>query len=92
MAYYPFEFAFLCVRPHARCTFVFVREYIVPSPARKENAMKKKRQTEVLSKCRCDTIYIVEYATSENARETALDKVKKLVLNEAESLAKVKVS
>lgn len=54
--------------------------------------MKKKRQHEALTRCRSDTIYIVEYATSESAKETALDKVKKLVLSEAEKLAKVKVS
>lgn len=30
-----------------------------------------------------DTIYIVEHVSSENAKETATDKVKRLVLDEA---------
>ncbi|WP_315507593.1 hypothetical protein [Pyramidobacter piscolens] len=28
------------------------------------------------------TIYIIEYATSENAKETAYEKIKRLIMNE----------
>ena len=33
-----------------------------------------------------DTIYIVEYVVSNSAKETAYDKVKKLILNDTGSL------
>ena len=42
------------------------------------------RPVGVTTVCRGDTTYIVEYATSANARETAYDKVKKLILNDTE--------
>lgn len=29
-----------------------------------------------------NTIYIIEYATSENAKETAYEKIKRLIMNE----------
>ena len=35
-----------------------------------------------------DTVYIVENVISENAKETAYDKVKRLILNDAEILQK----
>lgn len=31
---------------------------------------------------RDDTIYVIEYATSENAKETAYEKIKRLIMNE----------
>ncbi len=33
-----------------------------------------------------DTVYIIEYAVSDSAKETAYDKVKKLILSETGSL------
>ena len=39
-----------------------------------------------------DTTYIVEYAVSDCAKETAYKKIKKLILNEAESSQNAKVS
>jgi len=54
--------------------------------------MKKKQQPKMMTKRRCDTIYIVEYTASENAKETALEKVKKLVLSETENLTKINAS
>ena len=39
-----------------------------------------------------DTTYIVEYEVSQNARESAYDKVKKLILNDAGSLEKCQAS
>ena len=33
-----------------------------------------------------DTLYITEYAVSDHARETAYEKLKRLILNDAESL------
>ena len=50
--------------------------------------MKKKRSANRHD----DTILIVEYVTSDSAKETVMDKVKKLILNEAESLVKSKDS
>ncbi|MBP3868030.1 MAG: transposon-encoded TnpW family protein [Solobacterium sp.] len=38
------------------------------------------------------TTYIVEYAVSDCAKETAYDKVKKLILNDTESYQNVKAS
>ena len=38
----------------------------------------------VITVSRGDTIYIVEHVISANARETAYDKVKKLILNDTE--------
>lgn len=35
-----------------------------------------------------DTLYFVAYATSDNARETAEDKVKRLIMNEPITLQK----
>ena len=39
-----------------------------------------------------DTVYIVENVISDKARETAYDKVKKLILNDTESSDKSKAS
>ena len=39
-----------------------------------------------------DTTYIVEYEVSQNARESAYDKVKKLILNDAGSHEKCQTS
>ena len=39
-----------------------------------------------------DTTYIVDYEISTNARESAYDKVKKLILNDAGSLKKCQAS
>ena len=33
-----------------------------------------------------DTLYITEYAVSDHARETAYEKLKRLILNDVESL------
>lgn len=39
-----------------------------------------------------DTTYIVEYVVSDSAKETAYDKVKKLILNDTESYLNSKAS
>ena len=39
-----------------------------------------------------DTTYIVEYAVSDCAKETAYDKVKKLILNDTESYRTTRAS
>lgn len=39
-----------------------------------------------------DTTYIVEYAVSDCAKETAYDKVKKLILNDTESYRNTRAS
>ena len=39
-----------------------------------------------------DTTYIVEYAVSDSAKETAYEKVKKLILNDTESYHNIKAS
>lgn len=39
-----------------------------------------------------DTVYVVEYVIGESARESAYDKVKKLVLREAGKPEKARVS
>ena len=39
-----------------------------------------------------DTTYIVEYTVSDCAKETAYEKVKKLILNDTESYQNIKVS
>ena len=35
-----------------------------------------------------DTFYVIEYATSENAKETAYEKIKRLIMNEPITLEK----
>jgi hypothetical protein len=35
-----------------------------------------------------DTIYVIEYATSDKAKETAYDKIKRLIMNEPITLEK----
>ncbi len=39
-----------------------------------------------------DTLYITEYAVSDHARETAYEKLKRLILNDVESLENRQVS
>lgn len=46
----------------------------------------------ILEKTIGDTTYIVEYAVSDCAKETAYDKVKKLILNDTESYQNTKAS
>ena len=46
----------------------------------------------ILEKTIGNTIYIVEYTVSDCAKETAYEKIKKLILNEAESSQNAKVS
>lgn len=54
--------------------------------------MKQERPIAITASRRSDTIYIVEYATSDSAKESALDKVEKLILHDAENLKKYKAS
>ena len=50
------------------------------------------RPVAILEKTIGDTTYIVEYAVSDHARETAYDKIKKLILNDTESYQNTKAS
>lgn len=54
--------------------------------------MEMKQPVTITASRRNGTIYIVEYAASDTARETALEKVKKLIMNDVGALAKTKVS
>ena len=46
----------------------------------------------ILEKTIGNTIYIVEYTVSDCAKETAYEKVKKLILNDTESHQNIKAS
>ena len=39
-----------------------------------------------------DTVYIVEYTVSENAKESAYDKIRKLILNDSGTIVEKAVS
>ena len=39
-----------------------------------------------------DTVYIVEYTVSENAKESAYDKIRKLILNDSSTIVEKAVS
>ena len=44
--------------------------------------MKENRPVRIAAKQRDGTIYIAEYAAGKSAKETASDKVKRLIMNE----------
>ena len=88
--YYPFDFAFFA-REGGRPLF---REVVVeigpPHPWREELYMEEKI-IHTAEKQIGDTIYIVESAVSSNAKETAYDKLKRLILNDTNSVQIKKV-
>jgi len=47
-----------------------------------------KENVSVIKKTIGDTVYIIENTISESAKETAYDKVKRLILNDADILQK----
>lgn len=54
--------------------------------------MEKIRPVAITAIRRNGIIYIVEHATSDTAKETALDKVKKLIMGDSEIAKKCKAS
>ena len=83
--YYPFEFAFLCTKPHAAVRDEKLWRLRPPLPqGRKENTMDVKTVS-VTEKVIGDTLYIIESAVSSTAKETAYDKLKRMILGEVES-------
>ena len=56
----------------------------IPPPGRKEAHLENKHVS-VTEKVIGDTLYIIESAVSDTAKETAYDKLKRMILNEVES-------
>lgn len=83
LPYYPFEFAFLHTKPHAVVRFEKLWRFQYP-PGRKEVHMENK-PVSVTEKVIGDTLYIIESTVSDTAKETAYDKLKRMILNEVES-------
>ena len=73
-----------CLAPKAK-TIRITKEDI-------EQLLEDRELTVVFEKTIGGTTYIVEYAVSDCAKETAYDKVKKLILNDTESYQNVKAS
>lgn len=51
-------------------------------PGRRENTHMDREPVVTVEKTIGDTVYIVEYTVGENAKESAYDKIKKLILND----------
>ena len=84
LPYYPFEFAFLHTKPHAVVRFEMMYRYDLPHPGRKEAHLENKHVS-VTEKVIGDTLYIIESVVSDTAKETAYDKLKRMILGEVES-------
>ena len=67
------------------------RDLTTPTPKREELYMEEKT-VHTTEKQIGDTIYIVESAFSSNAKESAYDKLKRLILNDTNSVQIKKVS
>ena len=80
LPYYPFEFAFLHTKPHAVVRFGKACRFQSPPPGRKEAHLENKHVS-VTEKVIGDTLYIIESAVSSTAKETAYDKLKRMILN-----------
>ena len=75
-------YADLCVKPCARCSLEERLRSVSPS-GEKGGCMDKKIKPIRLSVgWKDDTIYVIEYVTSDKAKETVYDKVKRLIMNE----------
>jgi len=84
LPYYPFEFAFLHTKPHAVVRFGKACRFQSPPPGRKEAHLENKHVS-VTEKVIGDTLYIIESVVSDTAKETAYDKLKRMILGEVES-------
>lgn len=62
-----------------------------PPPVEKEDIMDEKTVS-ITEKVIGDTLYIIESAVSSNAKETAYDKLKRMILNDTASLEIKKAS
>ena len=80
-----------CVRKGAPVVQRNNRKDFIALPSRKELYMEEKI-IHTTEKQIGDTIYIVESAFSSNAKETAYDKLKRLILNDTNSVQIKKVS
>ena len=66
------------------------RDLTTPTP--REELYMEEKTIHTIEKQIGDTIYIVESAVSSNAKETAYDKLKRLILNDTNSVQIKKVS
>ena len=67
-----------------RCPLWKAVEISIPPPGRKEAHMDNK-PVSVTEKVIGDTLYIIESTVSDTAKETAYDKLKRMILGEVES-------
>lgn len=68
---------------HAPLPAAKAAEIRPPLPGRKGGRMEKAvKPIRVSAGWQDNTIYIVEYATSDSAKETAYEKIKRLIMNE----------
>lgn len=79
----PFEYAVFSHEAPRRSPLRKATEIRPPLPGRKGGCMEKAvKPIRVTAGWQDNTIYIIEYATSDNAKETAYEKVKRLIMNE----------
>ena len=55
---------------------------IAPAGQKGETMNSENSPVTIRAESRGDTIYLIEYATSDHAKETAYQKVKRLIMNE----------
>jgi hypothetical protein len=69
------------------------RDQTTPTPkVRKEEYLMDEKVISVTKKVIGDTLYIIESAVSSTAKETAYDKLKRMILNDTVSLETKKAS
>lgn len=83
LPYYPFEFAFLHTKPHA--VVRFGKPWRFQYPLGRKEAHMDNKPVSVTENVIGDTLYIIESAISDTAKETAYDKLKHMILGEVES-------
>ena len=80
-------YANLYTQPHARCTIKKLQRYDPPLGGRKETAMADQDKSTTFStrkKQIGDTLCIIESAVSTDAKETAYNKIKRLIMDGAD--------
>ena len=85
----PKTYANLCVRPHARCTIKKSQRFSPPTGVGKETAMDvntitDNKQSRVTEMQIGETLFTVVSVESGRAKEHLYDKVKRLILDDAD--------
>jgi hypothetical protein len=98
----PFEFAFFYAKPHAAVLFKKLWRFDHPHRYKRKQLFiillwkggitMDERTVITTEKQIGDTLYIIETAVSSTAKETAFDKLKRMILNDTKSLEIKKAS